>query len=202
MKHAKMLGLAAVVLASMAFVGAGSAAAKEGVYCSTKTEPCTVKWAINTVLDKSLKPGGTVILKDTSNNTLTTCSEGTWKGTLKANPGATGTAEWKNTAFQWGGCTATTDTSVLGAMKVEAESEGSGLIYAAEEIKITINVFGSCEYGFTAGTQLGTVNASGEFTFNAVASRLNSCLGPLTARWTGTWVKTEPALTTEYISHK
>jgi len=208
MKHVKMLGLAAVAaMALMAFVGAGTASAAGGVLCSTATDPCTSKWAVNTVLDFSLEPGTSAKLTDTNGNLLDTCTESTVKGKLLANPDGTGTATGENTSITWGNCTWTTDTTKLGKLKVEAETEtpmaGNGWLYADEEIKVTISLgaFGSCEYGVTAGTLLGTYKESTEtFTANAKATRLNGCLGPSTALWTATYVKTEPSGTTLWVS--
>lgn len=75
MKYLKMLGLAAVAAAAlMAFVGAGTASAKEGVLCSTTSNPCNSKWAAGTVIDFSLK-GSAVWTNAENGETLETCTE-------------------------------------------------------------------------------------------------------------------------------
>lgn len=210
MKYIKMLGLAAVAaMALMAFVGAGTASAAGGVLCSTATNPCNSKWAIGTALDFSLKSGTSAKLTNTEGSTLDSCSESTVKGTLTKNPStevgeSNGQATGENTTISWGNCSFTTDTTKLGTLRVEAEDDsGNGKLYADGEIKVTISlgVFGDCEYGVTAGTELGTFKESTqEFTANAKATRLNSCLGPATSVWTATYVKTEPSATTLFVS--
>jgi hypothetical protein len=202
MKYVKMLGLAAVAaMALMAFAGAGTASA-DGVLCSTATNPCTSPWAVGTVIDFSLQSGTSAHLEDTSGNTLDTCKESTVKGKLTANPDAENTATGENTSIAWGNCSATTDTTQLGKLKVKAENdEGDGILIADAEIRVTINIFGSCEYGVTKGTELGTWDEqTGVFTANAIATRLNTCLGPKTSIWHATYVKTEPSSTTLYVS--
>jgi hypothetical protein len=201
MKHAKTLGLAAVAaMALIAFVGAGTAAAG-GVLCSTATNPCTSKWATPTAFDFSLASGASAHIEDTSGNTLNTCKEFTIKGNLTANPDANGEATGENTAIEWGMCSALTKPMAPGKMRFKAENdEGDGILIADAEIKWTINVFGSCEYGIAAGSEIATWDEqTGVATVAASLQRLNACLGPKTAGWHATLVKTSPS-TTLYIS--
>src|SRR6476660_2459621 len=202
MKYVKMLGLAAVAAAAlMALVGAGTASAK-GTLCSAAEPTCAAanRWAVPTTMLWSLQQGGSAHLEDTSGNTLDTCTESTVDGDLTSNTaGGEPTATGNNTSITWGGCTATTDTTKLGKLKIAAAGGGNGTLIADEEIKVTINIFGSCEYGVTAGTKLGTITegkvAAGStspiFHAEAVATRLSGLICPSTAKWTATYVMTK-----------
>jgi hypothetical protein len=202
MKHAKMLGLAAAAAMALAALAGAATASAGGVLCSTATNPCNSKWAVGTVLDFSLASGTSSHLEDTSGNTLDTCKESTIRDLLSANPDASGTATAENTALNWGSCSSTATTIVLGKLRVEAENdEGDGILKADAETKVTINIFGSCEYGYTAGTELGTWDEqTGTLSVNAILQRVNGCLGPKTAIWHATFVKTEPSSTTLFVS--
>jgi hypothetical protein len=210
MKQIKMLSTAAIaVIALMSMVEAGNAAAKEGVLCSTATDPCTSKWAVGTPTDFSLEKGTSTSFTDTNGNVLDTCTESTVKGRLTANPDGTGTATGENTTVDWGNCSFTTNALVLGKLKFEAEeSFGSTWLIADAKIEVTINIgfLGDCRYGFEAGTKLGTVSVgkAGEatLTINGVANLLGGCFGPSTALWRAAYTLTEPTNTTLYVSHK
>jgi hypothetical protein len=202
MKHVKKLGLAAAAaMALMALVGVGTASAG-GVLCSTATNPCTSKWPVITALDFSLQSGTSSHIEDTSGNTLMTCKEATIKGNLTANPDAEGEATVENTAIIWGSCIATTDTTQLGKLRFKAENdEGDGILISDAETRWTTSIFGSCEYGYTKGTELGTWDEQTQtLTINAILTRLNACLGPKTSIWHATYVKTEPSSTTLFVS--
>lgn len=221
MKYLKMLGLAAVAAAAlMAFVGAGTASAKEGVICSTTSNPCNSKWAVNTVLDFSLKSGTSLKLTNAENGeTLKTCTGAgtTIKGTLTANPDATGTATVKLTEILLKECTFPTTTvpGFTGALKVERiAGTSNGTVRADAEIRITTNTvfFGTCIYGVKAGAHLGVITegkAKGagapesEFTTeNAAFEKLegSNFACPPKALWTATFVLTSPTNTTLSVS--
>jgi hypothetical protein len=214
MKYIKMLGLAVVAAAAlMAMVGAGTASAKEGVLCSTATDPCTSKWAVPTTLDFSLTSGTTAKLVDTSNNTLDSCTTSTVHGVLTANPSASGTAtgEISKEGLTWGvggSCTVTTDTIVPGKLVIEAEdNSGNGWVYedTGSKTEVTVNVFSSCNYGVEGGTRIGTLKEGKPATFiaNAVAKKLaGGFLCPETTKWTASYELTAPKETTLYVSHK
>ena len=220
MKHLKMLGLAAMAaMALMAFVGAGTASAKEGVLCSTATDPCTSKWAVGTVLDFSQEPGTTLLLTNTAKEPLDTCTTATVEGDLTANPDASGTATGKITKLTWGSpttpCLYPTTTVTNGALKIEAEGGGTGNVYADAKIEVTIQIpiFGSCIYGVEANTKIGTLSegkkvagtnaGAPKFTANAIAKRLNANFAcPETAVWSGSYILTSPENTTLWVSKK
>lgn len=202
MKDLKMLGLAVVAAAAlMALVGTGTSSAA-GVLCSAPENPCAAanRWPANAIIQYSQKPGTSATLEDTSGSTLNTCTTSGIGGKLTSNA-AGGEATGENTSITWGAvgtaCTFTTDTTKLGKLKINSAGGGNGTVIADEEIKVTVNAFGSCEYGVKAGTTLGTLNDStSSFEANAVAERLNVCLGPATTKWTVTYTRTMPAETT------
>jgi hypothetical protein len=213
MKYLKMLGLAvAAAAALMAFVGAGTASAKEGVLCSTTSNPCNSKWAVGTVLDFSLTSGKSAELLNAAEpkEVLDTCTISTIKGELTANPDATGTATGKITTLDWEKCTWPTTTVVPGALKVERiAGTSNGTVYADAEIRVTINTvfFGSCVYGVKAGAHLGEltegVASAGHFNANkALAERLtgSNIACPEKSLWTAEYVLTEPTKTTLSVS--
>jgi hypothetical protein len=216
----KMLGLAAVAAAAlMAFVGAGTASAKEGVLCSTTSNPCNSKWAVGTVLDFSLKSGTSVKLTNkATGETLKTCTGTgtTIKGKLTANPNATGTATVEITELIWEKCTfpTTTVAGFLGAFTVERiAGTSNGTVRADAETRITTNtiLFGTCVYGWRAGAHLGVITegkALGEITTStfktekAEAERLtgSQAVCPEKALLTAEYVMTEPKNTTLSVS--
>jgi hypothetical protein len=208
MKYLKMLGLAAVAASAlMAFVGAGTAMAENGVVCSTNTNPCNSKWAVGTVLDWTLKPGTSARLTDTAGNTLDTCTFSTVKGRLSENPNGSGTATGVNEAIHWTGCTVTTDTDKLGKLKIKGiPGTINGTLYADDEIMVTISIFGTtCGYGLESGGHIGTVfgGEAPTFTASAVAKRLfGNFLCPETTRWNAEYVMTEPVKTPLYVVEK
>lgn len=202
MKHVKTLGLAAVAaMALMALVGAGTASATGGVLCSTATDPCTAPWSTPQPLVFSLQ--GSAHLEDTNGNTLDTCTGSTVEGELTSNKSG-GEATGKNTNIAWSSCSATTDTTKPGKLRITALANGNGTLYSDEEIKVTINIFGSCEYGVTNGVDLGTLTegkgTSAVFHAEAIATRLSGFICPTTAKWTATYVLTTPKETTLYVS--
>ena len=214
MKYLKMLGLAAVAAAAlMAFVGVGSASAKEGVLCSTTSNPCNSKWPAGTVFDYSLKSGTSAELINLANGEILDTCTGTGttvKGELTANPDATGTATGKNTEVKWEKCTFTTTTLAPGALKVERiTGTSNGTVLSDAEARITFNhfLFGHCIYRWTSGAHLGTLTegkgTSSEFRVeSAPAEKLEgsnfACPGK--AVLTANYVLTTPSSTTLSVS--
>jgi len=226
MKYLKMLGLAAVAAAAlMAFVGVGTASAGEGVLCSTTTNPCTSKWAVNTVLDFSLKSGTSAELTNEENGeVLDTCTGSsteagkstTVKGDLTKNPSteekdpAKGEATGINTEILWKTCTFPTNTVENGALKVSRiAGTSNGTVKADAQVRVTINTifFGSCVYGVKAGADLGVITegkgTASEFKAeHAPAEKLegSAIACPPNSTWTATYVLTTPSETTLSVS--
>lgn len=195
MKHVKMLGLAAVAAAAlMAFIGASTASAT--VLCSTATNPCTSKYPAGTALSFSLKAGTSAKLVQTNGESLDTCTGSTVAGKVSNAGGAAATVSGPVETLTWSNCTFPTTTTQKGNLEVHYTSANNGTLTASSEFKVTIQTFffGSCVYGVTAGTQLGTLAGGKPATFvaNAVAKKLSGSEAacPETAKWTAEYQST------------
>jgi len=95
-------------------------------------------------------------------------------------------------------CTLSTKVLKAGGDEIEAPAESTtATVKATSESQMTVNtgLFGSCVYGVTAGTTVGSVNtSSGEFTASAVTEKLSgsafAC--PDTTKWIANWIITVP----------
>jgi hypothetical protein len=221
MKYVKMLGLAAVAAAAlMAFVGAGSASASmlcsedpaSGVCAAGQT------WPANTEIDFSLVPGSSAHLEETAppngeSETLDTCEESTVKGKVTNTGSSTATVTGNIEALTWGKCTWTTKTveGFNGKLEIHTDpgTTGGGILTSDGETRVTISIplFGSCVYGVTAGTSLGTLTegkgTAAVFHANAVAKKLtgSSFTCPDTSLWTATYNLTGHDNTTLFVSN-
>lgn len=206
MRNMRRLGLAAVVAAGLTLVaGAATASASSGVLCDTATNPCTSRWATGSVLDFSLKSGTSAKIVTTAGEELSTCNSSTIKGKLTSNA-AGGEATVENTELTWGVCSAPITTLKRGKYKANNTGSGNGTLYLIEEIEYTVKhpVLGSCIYIVIITTDLGSTNeSSGVLSVNAVSKKQagSGALCPETVKWTGEYVKTEPAATTLYVSN-
>jgi len=208
MKHVKTLGLAAVAAAAlMAFAGAGTASAETNL-CSTTTTPCTSEVPAGTVLDFSLAPGTSAKQTTTDGKTtLQTCTASTIKMQLATATPPTGPI----TELTWGTagtpCTFPAKATQLSNLAFDRiVGTDNALITADGEIKLfTVNtvLFGSCVYGVTSGTQLGTFTGGkpAAFDLNAVAKKLtgSEAACPETSKVTASYVLTEPKETTIHV---
>ena len=205
MKYVKMLGLAAAAAAAlMAFVAASASAT---VLCSAPESTCSAanRWPLPTTIDFSLKTGTSAKLVTTEGTTLDTCSASTVEGVLESDTSTGTNAKGKVTKLTWGSCTFTTDTLKFGGLEVVQPASGNGTVKSTGEFQVTINtlLFGSCVYGVTSGTTLGTLTEGKPATFdaNAVAVRFGSNFAcPETSKWTAEYTLTTPANTTLYVS--
>lgn len=211
MKYVKMLGLVAMVTALMGLIGVGTASATE-VY--RHTTGATL--GAGTALDFSLESGTSANLTNTKGESLDTCNSSTVKGEITSAGSATTTTTGVNTyqeggetktGITWGGCTFATKTTVPGKLEIHnIKGTENGTLTADSEIGVTINTvfFGSCVYGVTAGTDLGTLTGAktngaelvpATFHANAVAEKLSgsnfAC--PETSLWKASYVATSPA---------
>ena len=209
MKYVKLFGVAALAAAAvMALFGVGTASAT--ALCSTTADPCPAgqKWPANTVVDFSIPPEASIVLKDTGGNELGRCGISTLKGKITNAGSATDTVTWPVEETTWGKCTFTTTTVTLGKLeihKIAGTSTGTVTADCAIEWTTTTGAFGSCFYGVAAGSDLGTITeGSGTgvtFHVNAVVTRFGSnFLCPSTTRMTGTYVLTSPSGTTFSVS--
>jgi len=184
MKYVKILSLAAVAaMALMAF--AASSASATALYSNT------TKLGAGSVIDFSIPSGKTAVLVDTTGEELDTCSTSTVKG--KLSTATTGAIE----ELTWSGCTFPTNTITKGKLEVTGGAETKGTVKADATIEVTINTifFGSCIYGVTSGTSVGTLAGNpAVFTANAVAEKFSgsNLACPETSKWTGTYNATSP----------
>lgn len=201
MKCLKVLGLAAIAAAAlMAFLGTNTASAT--VLCSTTTEPCPAgqKWPVNTALDFSLEAGTSLLWQDTSGNNLETCKNVTLTSDITEAGSSTSKVKAKNTGLTWNECTWADKTLAAGGLEIEKLSGTSnGTLRASEEISWTFNdAFGDCIYGWTAGTEIGTITEGKPATLdlNGFIQKLGGPLCPASARLIGSFIVTAPANTT------
>ncbi len=208
MKYVKMLALAAVAAgALMAFIGAGTASAS--VLCSTTTEagkcPEAQIWPNKTVIDFSLTPETSALLKETGaeGKTLDTCKVSTVKGELTNAAVATG----KITELTWGTCTFPTKTVLNGGLQVDriaGTSNGTVTSDGITEVTINTILFGSCIYTVESGKSIGTLTEGKPAVFTANASAIKTAGAaaacPETSVWTASYTLTSPTNTTLSVS--
>jgi hypothetical protein len=187
MKHLKMLTLAAVAAAAMlTLVGAGSAAA-------TTLEIGGVKQGGSVAIEISLKAGTSMILRDTNNASVHTCTGSTMKGaTTSPFTGATVTAPLTSMTFT--GCSHSVVVVKPGTLHF-AWTSGTNASVSSSGMEITTisTIFGaSCIFKTGAGTSLGTLTgvASGHATLHVNAVLSKGICGD--AVWTGTYIVTSP----------
>jgi hypothetical protein len=167
---------------------------------------------VPSTIDFSIPSGKSAVLFDTTGEELDSCSTSTVKGTPGSNgPTVTGSindevnGEGKTvvTGLTWGSCTFPTKTVSTGnKLEVTGGANTEGTVKADSTIEVTINTIfvGSCIYGVTSGTPVGTLAGNpATFTTNAVAEKFsgNNLACPPTSKWTGTYNATEPLGTQE-----
>jgi len=207
MKYVKMLGLAVVAAAAlMAFVGAGTASAAGVNLCEATETPCTKEYPNNFTLHFSQVPGTSAKLTTTDGKTtLDTCTGSTFKiqGEVNTSP-PTGTIEeqtWETAATT---CTFRTNTisNPIGKIDIShiaGTDDGTVTSDTGSEIRVTINtvLFGSCVYGVTESTVIGTLTGGSpaHFDAKAVAKKLSGSEAacPETSLWNGEYVATTPS---------
>jgi hypothetical protein len=153
----------------------------------------TDKLAAGTELSMSLQSGGSLLLKDGSGNTTTTCTGSEIKGKTE-DGGATITVPASTLAFS--GCSDTVDVLKPGKLHILWSSGTNGTVTWSEaEITVQSTAFGTtaiCKTG--TGTAIGTltgVNAGTEHAVLDVAAKLDcGTLGSSTL--TGNYIFTSP----------
>ncbi|HEX5594125.1 MAG TPA: hypothetical protein VFX35_12355 [Solirubrobacterales bacterium] len=201
MKHLKMLGLAAMAIASVMAFSAASASATE-LYSGATTLPS------GTTLTSSLS--GTASLTTTSGTVLDTCTGGGVTGkTTTAGGGekvnVVGSVE--KAGVTWSGCTKTTDTLEGGTLEI-AWKEGKNGTVTGKGFKVTVEMVaefgGTCSYTLgTVGTNLGELKGvTGEkehatLAINAIVNGAsgNSFLCPADTKWVANYTVTSAKFT-------
>jgi len=192
MKRIKTLGLASLAaMALMASSGAGTASATVLVGSSGVL-------AAETTLEFTLSSGTSAKLTTTEGEALDTCSTSKVKGEITNAGGEEAVVTGSNQEITWSSCTFSTKSTSLGKLEIKYTSGSNGTVTADSEIAITVNTvfFGSCIYGMTAGTSLGTLTGGNPSTFDAsaVAEKLSgsgfAC--PSTAKWSASYTNAAP----------
>jgi hypothetical protein len=198
MNHLKLPGLIAVVaLALMALFGASTASATVLCKTATKGEPCGEAWKFSGTIKGSLSSGTSAVSKDTSGNTMNTCTGGTAEGSASAG-GPTSTVTGSSSSLSLSGCTFPTAnlTKCEGEIHyVSGTSNGTATVKGCE---FTMNsaLFGSCVYSAGAGTtDIGIVEEgkSGEAAkVSKVANKVSGATCPSTMVTEASVVRTSP----------
>ena len=188
MKHLKIFSLVAVAAASLMALSAGTASADE-VTSPAGTTAKKMVWSL--VAETSAK------LVNTTNQELLTCTKGeSTHPIVSQGPGfplITAPVE-----YDLGNCTLPAQVLKAGGEEIDAPTGSpTATVKATSESQLTIAtvLFGSCIYGATAGTTIGSVNtSSGELTVNAITEKFsNSAFAcPVSTKWVANWVLTVP----------
>ena len=195
MKYLKMLGLAAVAaVATMAYLGAGSASAQT-LYKYT-TPSANEKVATGTELVLTLEKETSLLLKDTLGGVNDTCTGSEMKGKVGTN--TTTDAGGAISTLTFTGCSHTKDTLANGELEIKniAGTTNGTVVSKGARITMTSTIFGiSCIPNTGAGTTLGTLTgaksptAQATLDINSVITLENGC-GDST--WTGKYEVTSP----------
>lgn len=194
MKYIKAVGLAALAMALMAFVGAGTASATtldngEGQHIN-----------IGTSIDASLV--GSAELKSTGGSVLDTCTSGTVEGVTTTTGGINETVKGTVTPgnLTWGGCTATTDTLGGGELEIHWIAKSRDGTVTGTTFEVTVEIASiSCVYGLSktdSMVHLGTLTGSDTTPIleinTPVVKRSGGFLCPETTTWKATYHVTSP----------
>jgi hypothetical protein len=194
MKHIRMIGLAAMAMALMAFVGASVASA------TTLDNGKGEMLSAGSSLDASLV-GSAELTNTAGTQVLDTCTTGTIEGVTENTGSATETVKGEVSPenLTWANCTATTDTTGGGTLEIHW-TEGHNGTVTGTTFEVTVNISGvSCNYGLTrvdsmvnVGTLIGS-DTEPTLQVNAiVALRAGSFLCPTSGRWKAIYRVTSP----------
>jgi len=204
MNYVKITGLIAVAaMALMALFGTGTASAT--VLCKTATSPCPVGETYSGTIKGSLASGTSAVMKDTSGNTLNTCTGGTAEGSVSAG-GASSTVTGNTTSLSLTGCNA----KITNLSKCEGElhyisgtNNGTATVKGCEFTSSSA-LFGSCVYSAGPGTtDVGIVEEgkSGEAAkVSKVANKVSGASCPSTIVIEMSVVRTAPEGTLGFAS--
>jgi hypothetical protein len=104
------------------------------------------------------------IIGETEGGVLVTCSEGTITAKTENRGSEMETVRAKITAFTWGSCSSTTDTTALGEFEIHhIEGSATNGTITSKKTKITFVLFGvSCVFTTGEGVDFGTLTRSTE----------------------------------------
>jgi hypothetical protein len=195
MKHVKMLGRAAIMVAALCALTAASASATE-LYSGATTLKS------GTTISASLS--GTATLTTTGGTVLATCTGGgvSGKSTNTGGAGVAVTGSVEKSGVTWTGCTKTTDTLEGGTQEWYFTS-GTEASVVGKGFKVTVEMVaefgGTCSYtlgtsGTTLGTLKGSTTSNATLAVNAVVNGAsgNSFLCPADTKWVANYTVTSP----------
>ena len=194
MKSRKALSVTLfTAMASIALLGAASASATALYNGATKLGAgSTVDFSLSSRTQQTNTAG---------TETLGECSGSTLRGKIISAGGAGAAVAIAIEELTWTGCAVPTATDSKGGLEItQIGASTEGTVKASSEIKWTVNsiIFGTCAYGFKAGTDLGSVKTSSsgkaEWSMVAVVTKLagSNFACPETTRMTAIYASTEP----------
>lgn len=143
MKYLKVMAAAAIVVAAVAAIGAGSASAT--VICKTKSSPCGSLYPKGTVFQSELTPGTTAVLK--AGFATFECTEGHGTVETTTTGSATETVKGITKALSFGGCNGVVNVLKTGTGEIHWTSKTNGT-FTVEGIEVTGSMLGvDCVYG-------------------------------------------------------
>jgi hypothetical protein len=187
MKYMKMLGLVAVAAMALMAFGAGSASA------TTLFKNATEHYPAGTTIEASQVGSGS--LKDTSGNTIVTCTGGDISGKTDITSGESISGALATLKFT--NCTSEVHTMKTGSLSITHISGTTNGTVTSIGSEVKITVFGTeCLYGTGAGTHLGTLTGGAPATLkvNTIVTEQEpkKFLCPDDARWEATFAVTKP----------
>jgi hypothetical protein len=194
MRYIKVLGLAAMAMALMAFVGASVASA------TTLDNGKGEMLSAGSSLDASLV-GSAELTNTAGTQVLDTCTTGTIEGVTENTGSATETVKGEVSPenLTWANCTATTDTTGGGTLEIHW-TEGHNGTVTGTTFTVTVNIAGvTCSYGLSntdtmvhVGTLIGSDTEPTIAINTSVPLRAGGFLCPPSAKWKATYRVTTP----------
>jgi hypothetical protein len=198
MRYLKMIGLATLAaMAITAILGAGTASATQ-LYKYT-TPNANDSLGIGTEIEATLESGTSALFKDTSGNTVDTCTGSSLKVQIEKDTTNGVNPQGKPSILTLSGCTESTLVGGKGELEIKniAGTTNATVISRGAVVTIPSTFLGiSCTVTTGTGTSLGTLTGAkssvGQATLdiNAVLALDPAFCGDLT--WTGSYAITSP----------
>jgi hypothetical protein len=194
MKHFRQLGLVAMgAFVLIALLGAANAA---GTELYKNTSPANDTLGTGTEVAATLKPGTSLLLKDSGGFTTTTCTGSEVKGKIESAGGEASHPSGKLSTLSFSSCSHTTKVIAAGELEVQSiAGSTNGTVYSKwAEITVFSTAFALsavCKTG--TGTALGTLTGPGAGEQAVIDVNAKVSCGVLgTATLTGTYLVTNP----------
>jgi hypothetical protein len=193
MEYLKMLGLAAVAAALMAFLGAGTASATVICKNNLNTEKCSEPYVKGTVgtasAEESVRFTGPFALL------IGTCTESTVKGTQENNGSSTEPIKSTLTSLTFGGCTRPTTVISPGTGSLQwIPGTDNGTLFTSGTTVVIHEIpgFGTCTFK-TENTKMGTVTGGNPGTLDLSATIPTVTSGCPSGTLSGKYKATSPS---------